>query len=96
MQRVERIKLENQWENAKSQLALEKIHNRFRRSTEEDSLILHAIEKDEKVASFTIERLPDDVLNELADTRFTERSAGLAHYDVFFRYFNDVIFCRLF
>ena len=77
MKRVERIKLENQWENAKSQLALEKIHNRFRRSTEEDSLILHAIEKDEKVASFTIERLSDDVLNELADTRFTERSAGL-------------------
>ena len=75
-QRVERIKLENQWENAKSQLQLEKIHNRFRRRTEEDSLVLHAIERQEHVAGFEIDRLPDEIHLELADTRYSERSAG--------------------
>ena len=75
-QRVELIKLENQWENAKSQLQLEKIHNRFRRRTEEDSLVLHAITVDEHVASFTIDRLADEIHAEMADTRFSERSAA--------------------
>nr|CAB3230210.1 WD repeat-containing protein 52-like [Phallusia mammillata] len=76
--RIERVRLEMQWDKEKLALAHRKIEGRFRSQLECDRIVVHAFNSSHTVASYRVAKLPDEYYSLKQTVEQRVRAASLA------------------